>query len=54
MQGFADLWLALRSCLPRPLDPEKYYAFGQQVKARFVEEVPWMKVNELRIKEQNL
>ena len=44
VQGFADLWLALRSCLPRPLDPEKYYAFGQQVKDRFVDEVPWMKV----------
>ena len=40
VQGFSDLW----SCLPRPLDPEKYYAFGQQVKARFVREVPWTKV----------
>ena len=45
VQGFGDLWLALRSYLPRPLDPEKYYQFGQTVKQRFKDEVPWMKNN---------
>ena len=45
VQGFGDLWLALRSYLPRPLDPEKYYQFGQTVKERFKDEVPWMKDN---------
>ena len=45
VQGFGDLWLALRSYLPRPLDPEKYYQFGQTVKQRFKDEVPWMKDN---------
>ena len=45
VQGFGDLWLALRSYLPRPLDPEKYYQFGQTVKQRFKDEVPWMKEN---------
>ena len=42
VQGFSDIWLALRASLPRPLDPEKFYTFGQQVKAIYKAEVPWM------------
>ena len=42
VQGFADLWLALRASLPRPLDPEKFYQFGQTVKALYKAEVSWM------------
>ena len=27
------------------LDPQKFYEFGQRVKAKYIEEVPWMKNN---------
>ena len=38
-----DLWLALRSHLPRPLDPVKFHNFGQEVKQRYLDELPWMR-----------
>ena len=41
--GIKLLWIAIREPLPRPLDPKKFYDFGQKVKATYDRDLPWMK-----------
>ena len=43
LDGIHIMWIALREDLPRPLDPLKFYNFCQTVKARYQEELKWMK-----------
>ena len=43
IQMICDLWIALREPLPRPIDPEKLYNFGQKIKDQYDKDVPWMK-----------
>ena len=43
--GIKLRWIALRTPLPRPIDPVKFYNFGQKVKALYDRDLPWMKDN---------